>query len=163
MVDAMSLEAPFGLKADGTPRKRKAGPGRPRLPISDVEKKERWRAARARWWRENRDKAARYREARRAKDAQIKNAWWSAIEKHKLDLKIYGNLPIRWFIPDYPYESHDMVGPILLPESDQEATKYLKYFISKCSDDNVKCVDGLSLSLRHHDIWVREAGGCCRT
>lgn len=46
--------APFGYKADGTPRKRRAGPGRRRDPITDAERRERVLEAKRKWWRQNR-------------------------------------------------------------------------------------------------------------
>lgn len=45
--------APLGLKADGSPRKRRLGAGRPRLP-TDEERRKRVLESKRRWWRLNR-------------------------------------------------------------------------------------------------------------
>jgi len=54
--------SPFGLKEDGTPRKAKAGPGRPRV-YSTEEASERRRKCRERWKEENKEKMREYRKA----------------------------------------------------------------------------------------------------
>ena len=46
--------APFGYKADGTPRKRRPGPGRRREALTDQERRERVLASKRKWWRQNR-------------------------------------------------------------------------------------------------------------
>lgn len=52
----------FGQKEDGTPRKAKAGPGRPRV-YSPEEAAERRRKCRERWKEENKEKMLEYRKA----------------------------------------------------------------------------------------------------
>lgn len=77
MMETNILKAPFGFKADGTPRKRRPGAGRRLLrdPITErvytnEEKKERWRLARAKWWRENKEKAVLYRISRKNRNKE---------------------------------------------------------------------------------------------
>lgn len=56
----VTKSAPFGLKKDGTPRKAKAGPGRPRS-YSPEEAAQRRRKCRERWKAENKEKMKEYR------------------------------------------------------------------------------------------------------
>jgi hypothetical protein len=57
-ADDAGIEAPFGFKADGTPRKRPGSGGRKAL--SPQEREQRRRQSKAVWQQKNREKAAGY-------------------------------------------------------------------------------------------------------
>lgn len=160
MVASSIIHAPFGLKADGTPRRRREGAGRKPLKhddgslMSSAERQERWRAAKAQWWRDNRDKAAQYRAARREKKVQERELLEKNREKsfrlHRIDVKIDGAFPIRWFFPNSSWESHDVVGPLMLPQDAPEALELLSIRIKPISNENIETLINVTRSFRNY-------------